>query len=543
MDAPPWWQRGVIYHIYSRSWMDADGDGVGDLPGILSRLDHLTWLGVDAFWISPVYPSPGADLGYDVADYTAIDPLFGTMDDMDRLIAAAHERGLRVLLDWVPNHTSDQHPWFLASRSSRDDPKRDWYVWRDPAPDGGPPNNWIGYAGQSAWVWDEATGQYYYRFFLDTQPDLNWRNPEVQTAMLDTLRFWLERGVDGFRIDVLSLLVEDDQLRDNLVNPEFRAGDWPYLRQHFTYTHDQPETRELAMRIRKVADEYGADKVLLAELVVPIEALAAYHGTDGDGIQVPFNFELLEADWNARGIAGFVDRYLAALPAGAWPNWVLGNHDTPRVASRVGAAQARVAAMLLLTLPGTPVLYYGDEIGMADVPIPADAIRDPIAGLVPGRGRDPERTPMRWDDGPGAGFTTGTPWLPLGGDARTVNVAAQRDDPGSMLTLHHRLLALRRSTPALATGAYEAVEADGDVLAYLRTDGGDRWLIALNLGTAPGRVRFPATSSEGGSSTAPGRVRIPAGEVVLSTAPGREGERAGGELALAGDEGVVVRLD
>ena len=524
MEQPPWWQRGVIYQIYPRSWMDSNGDGVGDLPGILARLDHLTWLGVDAVWISPVYPSPGADLGYDVADYTAIDPLFGTMEDMDRLIAAAHERGLRVLLDWVPNHTSDQHPWFLASRSGRDDPKRDWYVWRDPAPDGGPPTNWVGYAGQSAWCWDEATGQYYYRFFLDAQPDLNWRNPEVQSAMLDTLRFWLERGVDGFRIDVLSLLVEDDQLRDNPVNPEFREGDWPYLRQHFTYTHDQPETRELAMRIRKVVDEYGDDKVLLAELVVPIEALAAYHGTDGHGIQVPLNFELLEADWNARGIAAFVDRYLAVLPPGAWPNWVLGNHDTPRVASRLGPAQARVAAMLLLTLPGTPVLYYGDEIGMTDVPVAPDQVRDPVAALIPGRGRDPERSPMRWDDRPGAGFTTGTPWLPLGDPA--VNVAAQRDDPGSMLTLHRRLLALRHDSPALSAGAYEPVQADGDVLAYLRTGDDGRWLVALNLGPGAGRLDLAVR-----------------GRVELATTPDRDGERVEGGLDLAGDQGVVVRLD
>jgi alpha-glucosidase len=523
MEQPPWWQRGVIYHIYPRSWMDSDGDGVGDLPGILARLDHLTWLGVDAVWISPVYPSPGADLGYDVADYTAIDPLFGTMEDMDRLIAAAHERGLRVLLDWVPNHTSDRHPWFLASRSGRDDPKRDWYVWRDPAPDGGPPTNWVGYAGQSAWCWDEATGQYYYRFFLDAQPDLNWRNPEVQSAMLDTLRFWLERGVDGFRIDVLSLLVEDDRLRDNPVNPEFREGDWPYLRQIFRYTHDQPETRELAMRIRKVVDEYGDDKVLLAELVVPIEALAAYHGPDGDGIQVPLNFELLEADWNARGIAAFVGRYLAVLPPGEWPNWVLGNHDTPRVASRLGPAQARVAAMLLLTLPGTPILYYGDEIGMTDVPVAPGQVRDPVAALIPGRGRDPERSPMRWDDRPGAGFTTGTPWLPLGDPA--VNVAAQRDDPGSMLALHRRLLALRHDSPALSGGAYEPVQADGDLLAYLRTGDDGRWLVALNLGPGAGRLDVALR-----------------GRVELATTPDRHGERVEGHLHLAGDEGVVVRL-
>ena len=319
----------VIHHIYARSWMDSDGDGVGDLPGILARLDHLTWLG-DAVWLSPVYPSPGADLGYDVADYTAIDPLFGTMEDMDRLIAAAHDRGLRVPVNWVPNHTSGQHPWFQASRASRDNPRRDWYVWRDPAPDGGPPTNWVGYAGQSAWRWDEATGQYYYRFFLDAQPDLNWRNPQVQAAMLDTLRFSLERGVDGFRIDVLSLLVGDDQLRDNPVNPSSARATGRICASALGTPHDQPETRELAMRIRKVVDEYGDDKVLLAELAVPIEALAAYHGTDGHGIQVPLNVELLEADWSARGI---------------------------------GPAQARAAVMLPLTLPGTPILYYGDEIG------------------------------------------------------------------------------------------------------------------------------------------------------------------------------------
>ncbi|HEY6709941.1 MAG TPA: alpha-amylase family glycosyl hydrolase, partial [Actinomycetota bacterium] len=281
---------------------------------------------------------------------------------------------------------------------------------------------------------------------------------------------------------------------------------------------------ELARRIRKVVDEYGDDKVLLAELVVPIEALAAYHGTDGDGIQVPLNFELLEADWNARGIAGFVDRYLAVLPPGAWSNWVLGNHDTPRVASRLGPAQARVAAMLLLTLPGTPILYYGDEIGMADVPVAPDQVRDPVTALIPGRGRDPERSPMRWDDRPGAGFTTGAPWLPLGDPA--VNVAAQRDDPGSMLALHRRLLALRHKSSALSAGAYEPVQADGDVLAYLRTGDDGCWLVALNLGPAAGRLDLAVR-----------------GRVELATTPDRDGERVEGRLDLAGDEGVVVRLD
>jgi alpha-glucosidase len=526
MTDPPWWQHGVIYQIYPRSWMDADGDGVGDLEGVRSRLDHLVWLGVDAIWLSPVYPSPMADFGYDVADYTDIDPLFGSLDGFDRLVAEAHERGLRVLLDWVPNHTSDQHPWFAASRSSRDDPKRDWYIWRDPAPGGGPPSNWLAYDGTNAWVWDEHTGQYYYRVFLREQPDLNWRNPEVQEAMFDTLRFWLDRGVDGFRIDVLLLLVEDDQLRDNPPNPDFREGtDFPILRDLPMYHADRPETRELARRIRKVADEYGDGTVLLAELTLPLEQLVAYYGTDNDGIQVPFNFELLSADWNARGIAGFVDRYLAALPAGSWPNWVLGNHDTSRVASRVGPGQARVAAVLLLTLPGTPILYYGDEVGMLDAEVPDEAVRDPIARLAPGWGRDPERAPMAWDDGPGAGFTTGTPWLPLAPGTATANVAAQRDDPDSMLGLHRRLLALRRSSPALHGGGYEPVEADGDVLAYRRTGPDGSWLVVLNLGARPATL-----------------AGAPAGVVELSTLPGRVGTTTGGTLTIDPDEGLLIRL-
>jgi alpha-glucosidase len=530
MGEAPWWQRGVIYHIYPRSWMDGDGDGVGDLRGILARLDHLTWLGVDAIWLSPVYPSPQIDFGYDVADYCSVDPLFGTLADFDRLLAEAHDRGLRVLLDWVPNHTSDQHPWFLESRSSRDNPRRDWYVWRDGRPDGGPPSNWLTYTGESAWHWDERTRQYHYRVFLDQQPDLNWRNPAVQAAMFDTLRFWLARGVDGFRIDVLSLLVEDDRLRDNPANPDYRPGvDFPFMRELSVWNVDRPETRELAGQIRKVVDEFGHDRVLLAELVLPLEQTVAYYGGNGDGIQVPFNFELLTADWDARGIAGYIDRYLAALPPGGWPNWVLGNHDVPRIATRVGSAQARVAAMLLLTLPGTPVLYYGEELGLADVAVPPHLVRDPIAKLIPGRGRDPQRTPMPWHGGPGAGFTTGRPWLPLAEEYQTVNVAAQRDDPLSMLTLHRRLLDLRRRTPALVTGGYAPVRADGDVLAYLRGGDGRRHLVALNLGPGPARLAPPGTARFG--------------RVALSTNPDRDGDPVDAVLTLGGDEGLVVALD
>jgi alpha-glucosidase len=522
-----WWQRGVIYQIYPRSFMDSDGDGVGDLPGILARLDHLTWLGVDAVWLSPVQPSPMADFGYDISDYCDVDPVYGALADLDRLVAAAHRRGLRVLLDWVPNHTSDRHPWFLESRASRDNPRRDWYIWRDPRPDGGPPSNWLRYVGDSAWCWDEATGQFYFRVFLDSQPDLNWRNPQVQEAMFDTLRFWLARGVDGFRVDALVALVEDDRLRDNPSNPHYRPGeDFPYLRERSVWNIDRPETRELAARMRKVVDEFGDDRVLLAELGVPLEQSVAYYGADGAGVQVPFNFELLSAAWDARGIAGYVDRYLAALPAGAWPNWVLGNHDTPRVASRLGPAQARVAAMLLLTLPGTPILYQGDELGLGDVPIPTDQALDPIARLVPGRGRDPERTPMPWDAGPGAGFTSGRPWLPLGRENLARNVAAQRRDPASMLALHRRLLRLRRRAPALVGGGYEPVEADGDVLAYRRTGPDGPYLVVLNLGPRPARLAVPGPA--------------PAGRVAVATHPDRDGAPVAARLELRGDEGVVV---
>ena len=517
----------MVYQIYPRSWADSDGDGVGDLRGIESRLDHLSLLGVDAIWLSPVYPSPMTDFGYDIADHCDIDPLFGDLADFDRLLAAAHGRGLRVLLDWVPNHTSDRHPWFLESRSSRRNPRRDWYIWRDPKPDGSPPSHWLNYAGTSAWKWDEATGQFYYRVFTDEQPDLNWRNPEVQQAMYETLRFWLRRGVDGFRVDVLTLLVEDDQLRDNPPNPGYDPErDFPYLREISTYNVDRPETHELVREIRKVVDEFGEDKVLLAEIGLPVDRTVVYYGSDGDGIHVPFNFELLTAEWDAAGIAALVQNYLDAIPPGGWPNWVLGNHDVPRVATRLGVAQARVAAMLMLTLPGTPTLYYGDELGLRNAEIGPDQVRDPIAELIPGRGRDPERAPMPWDDGPNAGFTTGEPWLPLPPDAATVNVAAQRDDPASTLTLHRRLLALRRAVPALTGTGYRAVPAGGDVLAYVREDEDERWFVALNLGPLPATVGAPGT-----------------GRVELSTVPGRDGEQVGGTVLLRPDEGLLIRLE
>jgi alpha-glucosidase len=520
-----WWQRGVVYQIYPRSFMDSNGDGTGDLPGITSRLDYLEWLGVDAIWISPIFPSPMADFGYDVSDYTDIEPLFGTLGDFDRLVAEAHRRDVRVILDYVPNHTSDQHPWFLDSRASRESPRRDWYLWRDARPDGGPPNNWLSSFGGSAWEWDAATGQYYYHAYLKEQPDLNWWNPAVRAAMYDVLRFWFDRGVDGFRIYALRQVVKDKQLRDNPPNPEWTPSQAPYHSLLPVYSTDQPELMDIVHQFREVADAYD-DRVLIGELWLPIERLVAYYGREGRGLHLPFNFHLILTPWKARLISALIGTYEAALPPGAWPNWVLGNHDRARVASRVGQAQARVAAMLLLTLRGTPTLYNGDEIGMHDVPIPPERVQDPFERNVPGLGlgRDPERTPMQWDGGEHAGFSTSTPWLPLADDYRTVNVAAEREDPRSMLALYRQLIQLRCATPALSIGSYQHVYTDDDVLVYVREAAGRRVFVALNLASEPREVPW---SPEAG------------GRVVLSTHLDRQDE-LGERLELRADEGVVV---
>jgi len=479
----PWWQSGVIYQIYPRSFQDSDGDGVGDLAGIEHRLDHLADLGVDAIWLSPIFPSPMADFGYDVSDYRDIDPLFGSLADFDRLLAATHARGLKLLLDFVPNHSSDRHPWFVESRASRDGPKRDWYIWRDAAPGGGPPNNWISDFGGSAWTWDAATGQYYYHAFLREQPDLNWRNPDLRAAMIDALRFWFDRGVDGFRIDVLWHMIKAADFPDNPVNPDWRPemGEMhKVLQRHST---DQPEVHAIAAEMRALADSYG-DRVLVGEIYLPVDRLMAYYGRETPEVHLPFNFQLIDAPWDAAALRQIIADYEAALPPGGWPNWVLGNHDRPRVAAKRGEAQARVAAMLLLTLRGTPTLYYGDEIGIGAVEIPADNVRDPRELREPGLGlgRDPVRTPMPWNKSAHAGFSTAEPWLPLNPDWPTRNVAAQRKGRHSMLALHRDLLGLRRKIAALSVGDLVLVDADDEVLAYERRHDGVRLLIALNLG-------------------------------------------------------------
>ncbi|HXA35760.1 MAG TPA: alpha-amylase family glycosyl hydrolase [Steroidobacteraceae bacterium] len=524
-----WWKSGVIYQVYPRSFRDAGGDGIGDLRGIEQRLDYCASLGVDALWLSPVYPSPMADFGYDIANFTDIDPIFGTLDDFDRLLAEINKRGMKLILDYVPNHTSDQHAWFQESRSDRSNPKRDWYLWRDPSPDGGPPNNWLSNFGGSAWQWDERTGQYFYHAFLKEQPDLNWRNPRVISAMHEVLRFWLKRGVHGFRVDVLWLLIKDDQWRDNPPNPGYTTAMPQFQSQLPLYTADRPEVLQVVSGLRRVIDEFDG-RVLIGEIYLPLERLMAYYGRDLDGVHLPFNFQLLQSAWNSRGISTLIDRYEAALPSGGWPNWVLGNHDTPRVASRVGRLQTRVAAMLLLTLRGTATMYYGDEIGMTNGPIPPDRVQDPFEKNVPGKGlgRDPCRTPMQWDGSAHAGFSVGEPWLPVSNDHEAVNVAAQESDPASLLNLYRRLLALRRMHPALSIGAYEPLAATGDVLAFIRYFREDRLLVALNLGGEAGALSWASSAMSG--------------HLLLSTHLDRQNEPLSGDLALRPNEGVIATL-
>jgi glycosidase len=538
LDQPPWWKTGVVYQVYPRSFQDSNGDGVGDLPGIASRLDHLVTLGVDALWISPFYRSPMKDFGYDVADYTDVDAIFGKLADFDALVAAAHERGLKVIIDWVPNHSSDQHPWFQASRSARTDPKRDWYTWRDPKPDGSPPNNWLSVFGGPAWTLDPRTGQYYLHSFLPEQPDLNWRNRHLRRAMLETLRFWLDRDVDGFRIDVAHYVMKDPLLRDN---PLIEAGAYQFHKSMGEYdsqlhVHDRNhrDVHEVYREIRELLDAYSSihPRTSVGEVhLFNLEKWAAFYGDELDELHMPFNFTLIREPWDAAALRRVVDAIEAALPPGAWPNWVLGNHDEPRIATRVGPAAARSAMLLLLTLRGTPTLYYGDELGMVDVAIPESLAQDPWGKRVPGRGlgRDPERTPMQWDGGPNAGFTAPgvSPWLPLAADAAARNVAAQQERPESMLSLTRRLLAVRRRRASLHRGSYRPIDGTPEgVFAFVRAHDDDRVIVAVNFQDRPAAVELP-----------PGT-----GQVVVSTHPDAAAPAPGAALTLRPNEGIVLEL-
>ena len=397
----------------------------------------------------------------------------------------------------MPNHTSDQHPWFQESRASKLHPKRDWYIWRDAKPDGSPPNNWESEFGGPAWTFDAATGQYYYHAYLKEQPDLNWRNPDVERAMCDVLRFWFDRGVDGFRVDAIHHLHEDEEDRDNPVNPNWRPGMAPNERLAANQNGRSTGRARLDQSHATVADEYP-DKVMIGEAYLPIDRLMAYYGADLTGFHLPFNFHLISTDWKPQAIASLIEAYEAALPAGGWPNWVLGNHDRSRVASRIGRAQARVAAMLLLTLRGTPTIYQGEEIGMLDVPIAPELVQDPFERNLPGfgLGRDPVRTPMPWSSDVNGGFTQGRPWLPLNADADVLNVAAQAADPRSMLSLHRALIRLRRDTEALVSGGLKLLSATQHVLAYERQLGGECVRVLLNMSDQTQTFRVESAAQE-----------------------------------------------
>jgi alpha-glucosidase len=540
-----WWQEGVVYQIYPRSFQDSDGDGVGDLRGITQRLDYLRWLGVNALWISPFFPSPMRDFGYDVADYTGVDSTFGTMADFEALVREAHARGLRVILDFVENHSSDQHPWFRASRASRASPRRDWYVWRDPAPGRRAADQLaLGVRRQ------RVDARPDHRAVLlppvpQEQPDLNWRNPDVRRAMYDAMRFWLDRGVDGFRLDAYPHLVESERLVDNPPDTTWRPGRGEYDRLVAVHTTHQPEALDVLCEMRRVADGYarrdGQGRVLIGEIYTTPERLMTYYGRGGCGAQLPSNFALLGAPWNAATVHERITAYVRALPPGRWPNWVMGNHDNSRLATRLGPEAARAAAVLLLTLHGTPTIYYGDELGMRDVPIPPELVQDPSEKNQPGLGlgRDPERTPMQWSAAPGAGFTTGRPWLPSPPTRAERHVEAARADSASTLTLYRRLLALRRAEPALSRGRFRLLPRQGEVLAYVREDarrGGRRFLVLVNLAATPSAFALAAAGADAAS------LRGAAARVAAGTHPRGDAAVALDRVALAGSEAVVLRL-
>jgi alpha-glucosidase len=511
-----WWRDGVIYQVYPRSFADSNGDGVGDLRGIIDHLDHLAWLGVDGLWLNPTFPSPNADWGFDVSDYRGVHPELGMMEDLDELIAAAGERGIKVLLDLVPNHTSDEHPWFRE--------RRDFYVWREGC-DGGPPNNWLSVFGGPAWTRDDETGLWYLHNFDPKQPDLDWWNDDVRAEFDDILRFWFDRGIAGFRIDVAHGIVKDRELRDNPAATEEDIVHFQRLGQRPEFSMNRPEVHDVLRHWREVSDPY--DAVLVGETYVhDLEALAAFYGNGVDELHLAFNFVFLLAQFGVATLAPIVARTEEVLPEHAWPVWTLGNHDVTRYPTRWARRDpdlARCLLMLLLTLRGTPVIYYGDELAMPETKIPRDRVLDPEARRDPRgqSGRDGARTPMPWSTEPGLGFTRAgvEPWLPFG-DPSVANVADQREDRGSPLWLVRDLIALRRSEPDLLAGEYAEVRASDGVWVYRR---GERHLVALNCGNEESEV--PVT-----------------GSVVIATRRSRDGEAVDGTLALGGREGAIVRL-
>jgi alpha-glucosidase len=496
-----WWKRGVVYQVYPRSFADSNDDGIGDLPGLIGKLDYLNdgtdrSLGVDAIWLSPIHPSPGFDVGYDVADYDAIDPIFGTLDDFDRLVAEAHRRGIRIILDLVMNHTSSAHHWFAESRRDPDGPFGDWYLWRDGVRDRlgrlHPPNNWPSFFGGPAWTWDDARGQFYLHTFLPEQPDVNWRQPALRAAMLTMVRGWLERGVDGFRLDVFNAFFKDAELRSN---PRRIRGRRPYDRQIHRYDKDQPELTDFLAEFRALVDSFPG-RMTVGELFSADPALAPRLSAPR---HLVFDFELIRQRWSAQGFAAASEKHEERFGPDGWPTIVLSNHDQSRQASRLAPAAdaatsdaiARAAAVISLTLRGTPFLYYGEEIGARNAPVPWAEIIDPPAKrggrvvrmLAPWWNRDQARSPMPWGDGPNGGFSAARPWLRMAPDVESRNVAGQDRDPWSVLATYRRLIRLRRDHPALQVGAYRRlIPSSHDLLVYERATADERIIVAVNFG-------------------------------------------------------------
>ncbi len=535
-----WWREAVFCELYVRSFQDSNGDGVGDLAGITQRLDYLNdgtpqSLGIDALWLTPINPSPMFDFGYDVSNYRDVDPLFGSLNDFDHLVAEAHRRKIRIIVDLVPNHSSHLHPWFQASRRSRTDPQRDWYIWRDPAAGGGPPNNWASSFGGPAWTFDATTGQYYLHSFLAEQPDLNYRNPAVVHAMEDIIRFWLDRGVDGFRVDVIHKMIKDAHLRDNpLPPPEEEHPVRHYGRQVHLYDEDQPEVHDIIRSWRRILNQYGERTMVGEVYILDAARVAPYYGNGQDELPLAFNFSFMWSPWDAAAFRAQVDQIEATLPPDAQPTYVLSSHDAPRHRTRFddpqwGEARARVAVMMLLTLRGTPFLYYGEEIGMRDVPIPEARICDPVGKRFPAIGRDPERTPMQWSAAHAAGFSTAQDtWLPIGPDFESVNVERQARDPHSLLSFYRRLIWYRKQAAALTRGTYQPLDGPRDTFIYLREHAGERLVVALNFAGTPRRIGLDGFGScHVELSTDADRT---VGPVTLST------------FDLGASEGVVLRV-
>ncbi len=491
-----WPLNAIVYQIYPRSFQDSNNDGVGDLRGIISRLKYLETLGINTIWLSPIYPSPMVDFGYDVADYCDIDPVYGNLDDFKVLLTECHKHNIKLLMDLIPNHTSTQHKWFLESKKSKKNPYRDYYIWKDPHPGrGGKPNNWLSCFGGSGWELDPETGQYYLHSFAREQADLNWRNPKVVSEMLNVLRFWLDLGIDGFRVDVPEWMIKDSQFRDEPENPEYIAGPQsdPYQKLIHKYTHAQPEYLEIIKQFIGVLESYN-DKFMVTEVWSPSEQMIKVYNEIERDFFAPFNFFIITHTWSAQVHREVIDHYDSRVTHAYTPTYVLGSHDKPRLATRIGNAQLRVAALLLFTLRGIPFIYYGEEIGMEDTVIPPDKIHDPLEKNVPGLGlgRDPERTPMQWDDSEFAGFSRHEPWLPVNEKYTKVNVSEQKKSNDSLYALYKELITLRQNSSALLYGKYSSWETGvDDIFAYSRHSGSEVVLVILNYSNRAHKITLP----------------------------------------------------